>query len=221
MTITTFETETTTYNQPNNLFKALGGIIYKSALTTAIPAAFTQNSTSDLIQLDPAAWFRLGLLTQKDGVTFARSLKQDDEPSWGYDEPSRSDISQDVTSAAFTMQEVNRYALELYHAVDLSTTHPDATTGEVQFNKPQLTVPIYQRLIFLAVDGVGTDRRYQFKVMPRAHMTAVKDEAWSQSSVTTFPLTITATVDPSLGYSVRNVLAGPGQKTRNAAAYFV
>jgi hypothetical protein len=219
--ITTYEAEASTYNQPTNIFKALGGIVYKSALTTPIPAAFTQNSTADLVQLDTTLWQRLGLLTQKDGISFDRAMKQDDELSWGYDEPTRSDISSDVTSAVFVMQEVNRYSMEIYHSVDLSAVHPDPTTGEVQFNKPQLTVPIYMRLIYLAVDGVGTDRRYKIKVMPRAHVTAVKSEAWQQAGATQFPVTITATVDPNLGYSVREVLAGPGQKSRNAGASFV
>jgi hypothetical protein len=218
---TTYEAEASTYNQPNNIFKALGGIIYTSALTTAIPAAFTQNTTADLIQLDTTLWSRLGLLSQKDGLMFARSMKQDDESSWGYDEPTRSDISQDIESAVFVMQEINKQTMQMYHMVDLSAVHPDGTTGEVQFNKPQLTIPVYQRMIYMAVDGVGTDRRYKFKVMPRAHVTAVKDEAWQQAGATQFPVTVTATVDPTLGYSVREVLAGPGQKSRNAAANFV
>lgn len=217
---TTFEAELAT-NLPTNMFKALGGVIYMADLTAAIPAAFTNGATADLIQLDSTVWHRLGLLTQRDGITFGRSLKQDDETSWGYEEPTRSDITQDITTAAFNMQEVNRYALELYHFVDLSAVHPDATTGEVQFNKPQLSVPVYKRLIFLGVDGVGTDRRYQFKIMPRAHVTAVKDEVWQQTAANAYPVTITATVDTTLGYSVRNVLAGPGQLARNTAAKFI
>jgi hypothetical protein len=207
MPTTTYEAEVSAYNTPANIFKALGGLIYVADPSVAIPAAF---------QLNPAQWFRLGLLTQKDGVTFARSMKQDDETSWGYEEPTRSDIA----SAAFTLQEVNKQVMQLYHFVDLSAVTGDATTGEVQFNKPQLTVPIYKRLIYMAVDGVGTDRRYKFKIMPRAQVTAVKDEAWQQGTATSFPVTVTATVDSTLGYSVREVLAGPGQKARNALQGF-
>lgn len=221
MAITTYESEAQAFNNPNNIFKALGGLIYMAASTAAIPAAFTQNATADLIQLDPTVWFRLGLLTQKDGVTFARSMKQDDEMSWGYDESTRSDISQDITSAAFTLQEVNRYAMELYHMVDLSAVHPDGTTGEYQFNKPRLETPIYHRMIFLAVDGAGTDRRYKIKVMPKAMVSAVKDESWQMTGATQFPVTVSAKVDQTLGYAVREVLAGPGQLSRNTAAYFV
>ena len=220
MTTTTYEAEISAYNNSSNVFKALGGIIYMADSTTAIPSAFTSGASADLLQLDPALWFRLGLLTQKDGVTFARALKQDDEMSWGYEEPTRSDISQDTTTGAFVLQEVNRRAMELYHFVDLSAVTPDATTGEVQFNKPQLSVPVYHRLIFMAVDGTGTDRRYQFKIMPKAQVSAVKDEVWQQTTATSFPITVTAKVDDTLGYAVRNVLAGPGQLARNSQAGF-
>jgi hypothetical protein len=219
VTTTTFETELAK-NQPNNIFKALGGLIYVASTSVAIPAAFTSGSSADLLQLPATDWHLLGLLTQKDGIAFSRSMKQDDETSWGYDEPTRSDISQDITSAMFVMQEVNRHTAELYDFIDLSAVVPDATTGEVTWNKPQLTVPIYKRLIYIGVDGAGTDRRYRIKAMPKAQVTAVKDEVWNQTAATTFPVTVTAKVDPTLGYSVRNVLAGPGQLARNASQGF-
>ena len=219
MTTTTYEAELAK-NQPNNIFKALGGLIYVASTSVAIPAAFTTGASADLLQLDPANWFLLGLLTQKDGIAFARSMKQDDETSWGYDEPTRSDISQDITTAAFVMQEVNRHTAELYDFIDLSAVTPDATTGEITYNKPQLTAPIYKRLIYFGIDGAGTDRRYRIKAMPKAQVTAVKDEVWNQTQATSFPVTVTAKVDPTLGYSVRNVLAGPGQLARNSSSGF-
>jgi hypothetical protein len=219
MTTTTYETELGK-NQPDNMFKALGGLIYKAATSVAIPTAFTTGSSADLLQLDPALWTPVGLLAQKDGITFGRSLKQDDESSWGYDEPTRSDITQDISTAVFNMQEVNRATQELYDFVDLSAVTPDATTGEIGWNKPQLVTPVYHRLIYIGVDGAGTDRRYRIKIMPKGQITAVKDEAWNQTAATSFPVTVTAKVDPALGYSVRTVLAGPGQLSRNTAAGF-
>jgi hypothetical protein len=219
MTTTTYETELAK-NQPNNIFKALGGLIYVASTSVAIPAAFTTGVAADLLQLDPANWFLLGLLTQKDGIAFARSMKQDDETSWGYDEPTRSDISQDITSATFVMQEVNRHTAEMYDFIDLSAVTPDATTGEVSYNKAGVTAPIYKRLIYIGVDGAAADRRYRIKAMPKAQVTAVKDEVWNQTAATNFPVTVTAKVDSTLGYSVRTVLAGPGQLARNAAAGF-
>jgi hypothetical protein len=218
--ITTYEAELG-LNNPNNMFKGLGGIIFVADTTTAIPSAFTQNSTSDLVQLDTTLWHRVGLVTKKDGVQFSRNTKNDDENSWGYVESTRTDITDDTVSAQFTMQEINRWTQEIYDMVDLSAVHPDATTGEFAWNKPLLAVPIYKRVIYLAVDGTGTGRRYRLKIMPKGQITAVKDESWSSTGATEFPVTITAKTDSTLGYSVRTVMGGPGQKSLNTAAYFI
>lgn len=216
---TTYEAELALDNS-NNMFKALGGMIFAAALTVAIPPAFTSAATADLIQLDPTMWQRLGFITKRDGITFARNINTDTEESWGVNEPTRTDITGDITSAAFTLQETTRYALEMYDFCDLTTVTPDATTGEVAYSKPATAVPMYRRMIFMGVDGAGTTRRYRFKIMPRAQLTAVRDEVWNNTSATAYPLTVTATTDPTLGYSVRNVLAGPGQKALNTAGHF-
>lgn len=220
MATTTYEAELG-LNNAANMFKGLGGIIFVADTTTAIPSAFTQSATADLIQLDTTLWHRVGLVTQKDGVQFSRNVRNDDEMSWGYVESTRTDITEDTVSAQFTMQEVNRWSQEIYDMVDLSAVHPDATTGEVAWNKPLLAVPVYKRVIYMAVDGTGTNRRYRFKIMPKGQITAVKDEAWNNSTAVEFPVTITAKTDNTLGYSVRTVLAGPGQKALNTGAYFI
>jgi hypothetical protein len=216
---TTFEAELAG-NKPTNMFKALGGIIYTATTSVAIPAAFTAGGAGDLVQLPAADWKKLGLITKDDGITFSRDVNTEEENSWGYNEPTRTDITTDTTSAAFTLQEVNRQTLELYDFVDLSAVTPDATTGEFAYNKPLVTAPVYRRIIFMAVDGAGTDRRYRFKIMPRAQVVGVNDEVWSQAQATRFPVTIRATVDSTLGYAVRNVFAGPGQLARNTGAGF-
>lgn len=217
MVATTFEAELAS-NQPTQIFKALGGIIYNAAMTVAVPAAFTASATSDLVQLAITDWFKLGLITKGDGVTFSRDMNTDEEEAWGYNEPVRTDITSDVTSAAFTLMESSREALELYDFVDLSAVTPDVTTGEWGYSKPLQSAVIFRRLLYLAVDGAGTDRRYRFKIMPRAQVVGVNDEVWQQGASTKYPVTIRATVDTALGYAVRTVFAGPGQKSRNVGA---
>ncbi len=207
-------------NRPNLMFKALGGIIAVADMDVAIPAAFTSGTSSALIQLPQADWTRLGLVAKGDGVTFSRDIATEDTESWGYNEPTRTDITSDITSAAFALQETSRAVLEMYDFVDLSAVTPNAETGEFGYNKPAVSSPIYRRMIYIAYDGAGTDRRYKIKVMPRAQVVGVEDEAWNQANTTQYPLQIRATVDTTLGYAVRNVLAGPGQKTRNTAAGF-
>lgn len=217
MSTTTFEAELAAA-KPANVFKALGGIIYVTGdTTTAVPTAFTASATSDLSAI-PVAYKKLGLITKGDGVTFSRDINTDSEDAWGFNEPVRNDITQDVTSAAFTLMEVNRRVLELYDFVDLSAVTADATTGEWAYNKPTITDAKYTRMLFLAVDGSGTDRRYRIKIMPRAQVVGVNDEVWQQGASTKYPVTVRATVDTALGYAVRNVFAGPGQKSRNTGA---
>lgn len=215
---TSYEAEVNTA-RPDLMFKALGGFILTAPMTVAIPAAFTTGAAADLIQ-QPVAWNRLGLLSKKDGIDFSRAIKTDEEESFGFNEPTRTDITSDVTSAKFTLQQTTRAALELYDFVDLSAVTPDAVTGEVAYNKPTSVSPVYRRMIYVAVDGAGTDRRYRIKIMPRAQVIAVGDESWNNSAVTDFNLTLRATVDTTLGYAVRNVHAGPGQLSRNTVAGF-
>ncbi len=217
MTTTTYEAELAS-NQPSNIFKALGGIIWVAKDNISIPAAFTSSATSDLVQLPAASWFKLGLLTKGDGVTFSRDINTEDEEAWGYSEPVRTDITTDTTSAAFTLMEQNRHTLEMYDFVDLSQVTANATTGEWAYNKPLNSTLTYRRMIYMAVDGAGTDRRYRFKIMPRAQVVGVNDEVWATGASTKFPCQVRATVDSTLGYAVRNVFAGPGQKTRNTGA---
>ena len=217
MSTTTFEAELAS-NSPSNMFKALGGIIYTAEMATAVPTAFTSGTGGDLVTINPANWFKLGLITKGDGVTFSRDISTDEEEAWGYSEAVRTDITTDTTSAAFPLMEQNRRTLELYDFVDLSAVTADATTGEWGYSRPLSSTLKYRRILYLAVDGAGTDRRYRFKIMPRAQVVGVADEVWAQGATTKFPVTIRATPDPALGYAVRNHFAGPGQKARNAAA---
>lgn len=217
MTTTTYEAELAS-NQPSNIFKALGGIIWVAKDNVAVPAAFTSGATSELVVLPSVSWFKLGLLTKGDGVTFSRDINTEDEEAWGYSEAVRTDITTDSTSAAFTLMEQNKQVLEMYDFVDLSAVTANATTGEWAYNKPLNSSLTYRRMIYMAVDGAGTDRRYRFKIMPRAQVVGVNDEVWATGASTKFPCQIRATPDPTLGYAVRNIFAGPGQKTRNVAA---
>lgn len=207
-------------NNPNLIFKAQGGFIFSAPLTVAVPAAFTTGNGSQLVELDPDDWTGLGLVDKGAGITFPRETGSEDTESWGYNEPTRTDITSDITSATFTLQETSRAVLEMYDFVDLSAVTPDATTGEFGYNKPLASAPVFRRLIFFAYDGAGTDRRYRFQIMPRAQVTAVEDESWAQATATAYPMTVRATVDTVLGYAVRKVFGGPGQLARNAAAGF-
>ncbi|WP_280465242.1 IPT/TIG domain-containing protein [Nocardia brasiliensis] len=140
--------------------------------------------------------------------------------SWGAIEPTRTDILKVDLSVSFTAQETKRRSLELYTGIDLSAVTADATTGEIQFNNPTSPETRYNRIIFGLVDGAGADAIYILKVLPRATVTEIGEQSWGQESALTYNFTVKAKIDPVLGYSMKNVICGPGVPALLAAMDF-
>lgn len=189
--------------------KALGGLILVAPEDAEVPdPIFTgANTFADFATL---GYKPLGWLTKGDGINFTRETEQAEVESFGAQEPTRIDFTKDVTSAAFKCQETNRQVLEMYHGVDLEGVTVDNTTGEFAFSNPDLPEAIYRRLIYIAKDGNGDDSKYIIKVMPRGIVSEVQEQAWSSESELASGLTVKATKDDVLGYSVRNIFGGTG-----------
>lgn len=189
--------------------KALGGLILVAPEDAEVPdPIFTgANTFADFATL---GYKPLGWLTKGDGINFTRETEQAEVESFGAQEPTRIDFTKDVTSAAFKCQETNRQVLEMYHGVDLEGVTVDKTTGEFAFSNPDVPEAIYRRLIYIAKDGNGDDSKYIIKVMPRGIVSEVQEQAWSSESELASGLTVKATKDDVLGYSVRNVFGGTG-----------
>ena len=98
----------------------------------------------------------------------------------------------------------------MYHGVDLEDVTVDKDTGEFAFSNPDVPEAIYRRLIYIAKDGNGDDSKYIIKVMPRGIVSEVQEQAWSSESELASGLTVKATKDDVLGYSVRNIFGGTG-----------
>ncbi|WIC89661.1 major tail protein [Rhodococcus phage Apiary] len=190
--------------------KPLAGIIAVADMETELLADFklTSGATSDLVALDD--YDQLGWISKSDGLTFSSDTETSDVESWGALEPTRSDITKDVTSAQFTCQETNKKVLEMYYNVDLSAVQGDSVTSEVAFNSSTEPSTTYRRMIFLSKDGAGTNEIYIAKIMPRASVTAKADQTWNSEDALTYGMTVTAKMDSTLGYAVRHHFAGPG-----------
>ena len=189
--------------------KALGGLILVAPEDAEVPEKiFTgPNTFADFAAL---GYKPLGWLTKGDGINFTRETEQAEVESFGAQEPTRIDFTKDVTSAAFKCQETNRQVLEMYHGVDLEGVTVDKDTGEFAFSNPDVPEAIYRRLIYIAKDGNGDDAKYIIKVMPRGIVSEVQEQAWSSESELASGLTVKATKDDVLGYSVRNIFGGTG-----------
>lgn len=191
--------------------KPLAGAVMLAPITAALPAALTTGTTSDLATL-PTGYKDLGLVTKADGLSWSRAVDTAETTSWGFSDPTRRDITSDVTSLQLTAQETNIQTLGLYNNVDLSTITPDVTTGEVSFSQPLRSATRFYRLFAISIDGVGADAIYIGRLLPRALVSDRGDQAWTDADELAYQLTVTATPDTAAGYSVRHFFGGPGWK---------
>lgn len=193
--------------------KPLAGIIAVANEDFVLPPAFllTETASATLLALDED-WEQLGWVSKSDGLTFSADTETSDVESWGALEPTRSDITRDVTSAQFTCQETNKKVLEMYYNVDLSAAVPTPLTGEIAFNQATEPATTYRRMLFLSKDGAGTKEIYIAKLMPRANVSAKSDQNWNSEDALTYGMTVQAKVDDEAGYAVRHLFGGPGWK---------
>lgn len=196
--------------QSHLILKALGGFIVVAPMSVAMPEKFTDES-GNLINLKTAGFKPLGWLTKGDGINFSRETESQETESYGALEPTRVDFTKDVTSAAFRMQETNKQVLEMYYNTDLSDVTVDAS-GEFSFTNDAQPSTIYRRMIYIAKDGNGANAKYIIKAMPRAVLSEVQEQGWTPESELSYGLTVKATTDDELDYSVRHAFAGPGIK---------
>lgn len=190
------------------IFKPLKGAVLIAPYSTAIPTSFTSGASADLEEL--TGFTSLGLIGADNPPSFAPTVESSDVEAWGELEPPRTDIISRQMAVSFTTIETRRQALELFSGVDLSATEADAVTHEIAWNDATSPSTTYFRLIFLAVDGAGADAKYFFKILPRASVSDISEQSWAQDSALSYGFTFAPKIDPTLGYSVRNVIGGPG-----------
>lgn len=188
--------------------KALGGFIVVAPMDVEVPDKFV-DADGGLIDLKALGYQKLGWLTKGDGINFSRDVEQQETESFGALEPTRIDFTKDVTSAAFRCQETNKQVLEMYYNLDLSGVTADAN-NEFSFENEAQPSTIYRRMIYIAKDGNGDDAKYIIKTMPKAIVSEVQEQAWSSESELSYGLTVKATSDDDLGFSVRHSFGGPG-----------
>src|ERR1044071_6690805 len=91
--------------------KALDGSLF-AAPYESDPIADLSNSSSALLAL-PTGYEDGGLMTD-EGIRFSREVETSEIPSWGRTEPTRSDVTSDVTGIAVDFQETKKLTIALY-----------------------------------------------------------------------------------------------------------
>lgn len=202
--------------------KPLRGFIAIADMTVAPPLSLTEVVGPSTVPtlVDLSAWSRLGNISKKSGIAFSRDTDAADVESWGAAEPTRTDLTKDITNAKWECQETRKSVLELYYNTDLRSITPDPVTGEIAFNQSTSLHTTYRRFLFVGVDGYGDNEIIIAKLMPRFNLNKIDDQPWNQDDAMIYGMAGAATVDSDHGFSVRHFFGGAGWRKLNAKMGF-
>lgn len=156
----------------------------------------------------PSGYEDLGWITKDQGMTWTRDIETSDVTSLGSAEPTRRDITSDVSGLQVTVQETKALTLGLYEGLDLSSTTHDAD-GNVVIDKPDRPASIFYRVLAIMKDGDGADAIYIAKWLPRAQVTERGEQVWSEENEAQYAFTFSAFVDSTMGTSQRLLVWSP------------
>lgn len=202
-------------NKQNQLIrKALEGSVFVAPYAADAITDLTTYTAGPPVLIDltalPVDYDDVGWVSD-DGAQFTRDIDTSDVTSWGSVEPTRRDITSDVTTLAIACQETKKVTIGLYTGADMDAVVPVADSGEVSIAKPARPSPKNYRVLALAVDVVDAGEVFVARFLPRAQVTDFDDQAFtSGDDPIMFPVTFTGYMDSVLGYSERWLFGGPG-----------
>lgn len=153
----------------------------------------------------------LGWVSKSDGVTFGRETESSDVESFGSTDPTRTDIIKDTHSSTFKAQETNKRVLSMYLNKNLDNVKVDKN-GELTFDSDTIPQQRFYRVIFIGQDGSSDSPIFIIRAMPRATVKEVQEFAFSSESEINYGMTVQATRDETLGFSLRHAFGGSGFK---------
>lgn len=194
--------------------KALEGSVFMKRWDEADDPIDTVYTAADGLSV-PAGYFDVGVIRKSDAIAWGRDTESQDVESWGYGEPTRRDLTRDVSTVSFTMQESKREVLEVYNGVDLSAVAADED-GNVIVDKPRIPQALRWRMFTLAKDGDGADAVYFLKAMPNCQVSEIAEQTWSDAEELVYNVTLTGFYDDGWGTAVREIWGGPGFNAEDA-----
>lgn len=206
MTVQSFDT----VKNHNKLLirKALEGSIFIKPYVEA-DAPITKIWTAAGGLIIPTGFVDVGLLNKKSAQKWARDTDSADTESFGYGEPTRRDITKDISTADFSMQESKRQVLELYNGADYSGVAAD-TDGNIVIDKPSRPQVRLWTLLSLSKDGDAADAIYFARIMPMCQVTKIGDQTLGEDEEVLYPVTMTGYREPAYKTAVREIWGGPG-----------
>ena len=188
--------------------KPLEGLVFvKRYLAADQPITKVWTSAAGLII--PAGYVHVGLTDKSAGAKWGRDVASSDTESWGKAQPSRRDITKDVTTLQIAMQETKRVTMELYVGADYSGVKADAD-GNLVLDKPRRPQALDWRAFVLCKDGDGADAQYWLDWLPNCQVTGMEDQAYTEGEAVLRTVTLTGYEDPTVRTAHRQIHGGPG-----------
>lgn len=189
--------------------KARDGSVFIAPTSVAAITSLTTGAGADLTAL-VTGYEDLGWISQ-DGASYARTTEVSEVNSFGSVEPTRSDTTRDTITLSVTAQETRLTTLGLYTGADIASIESVVTTGEVRIAKPSRPGFRYYRLLGLFVDDGDDGEIYIARFMPRAKVTEVGEQAFTDGDdPISYPVTFQGYEDSTLGFSHQWLFGGPG-----------
>jgi hypothetical protein len=196
--------------QNSLLLKPLDAVVFLAPWYTAAPTSYTDSTAT--LQTLPTAFKSVGYIDKKSGVAFARNITAAPIDSYGELEPTRDDVTDDVTTLEFEPQETNVTTLQLTTNTNLAAVLADGSSGEVFFAQPIAPQITYYSAIVIGKDGNDAAPIYIIKHMPKVAVTKYAGEQWTPTTLVSQKLTLTAFKDDTVGYAVGHGFGGLGWK---------
>lgn len=198
----------------NNILKAKRAAVFVAPMTAAVPTSLTSGTSGSAPTLSELTDFEpIGLINKDDAISRTRDRDVSDIMAVGYQDPVRSDVTNDTFTAEIVCLETRKSTIEKYLQVDLSGVTPDANTGEISFPQPNDGLLPQYRWLFVCQDGIGANRTWWGWCFTAGIVSEVDDQnAGGEDDGWYWPMTIASQTDTTLGYSVRHYFAGAGWK---------
>lgn len=185
--------------------KGVAGLVAVKPYATGDAEITALKDATGLLAL-PTGYEQVGRITKGDGVSWSRDVSTSDTESLGVAQPTRRDITSDVTGLQFTAQESKLSVIGLHEGMNLAGETYDAN-GNVAFDKPDRPAALFYRALVLFKDGEGADAFYFAKWLPRIQVTDRSEQTWNEDTELQYGITVTAFVDAAVGTAARTLWA--------------
>ncbi|PRX95571.1 hypothetical protein [Allonocardiopsis opalescens] len=190
--------------------KALDGSAFLAPISSTAISTLTDPADKLLVAL-PAGYEDLGYVST-DGFSFGREVEEAQIRAHGATDPVRSDITADSSTLTVQCLETKLNTIGLYTGANMAGVLADFDTGEVVIDKPSRPRGQYYRLLKISVDLGDDGEIYIARFFPRAKVTNFDEQTFTSDGENpiTWPVTLTAFTDSTLGFSERWLFGGPG-----------